>query len=157
MTYISGPVTSEAAVEIAGALPGLARLIITGTVGLTTTVPGFDHLGGTPIRSTPSVGLARPDFDRVDPDASDGGGWTPVFSRHDHHDSPCILLPGTANVCITCVTDVLFILRPTLDDAEHAGLAGLIVAVAMAAPLHPVAGISLDDLASEIRRASQQP
>lgn len=154
MTYVAGPVTSEAAVEIAGALAGLARLIVTGTVGLTTTVPGFDHLGGISLGSTPSVGLARPDFDRVDPDASDDGGWTPVFSRHDHHDSPCILLPGTANVCVTCVSDVLFTLRPTLDDAEQAGLAGLIVAVAMAAPLHPVAGINLDDLAAEIRRAT---
>lgn len=158
MTHIIGPVTSEAAVEIAGALPGLARLLITGTVGIDTTHPGLSHLAGVSLDATPSLGIARAAFDRVDVDAWDGGGWTPVFSRHEHQGSAaCVLLPGVLNLCGRCLTDVLFILRPPLDEPELDGLIALVVALDLTAPLHPIAGINLDDLTHAIWQASDRP
>jgi hypothetical protein len=152
-----GPVTSEAAVEIAVAMPGLARLLITGAIGFSVSHPSLTHLAGIEIGAGPKVGIARPHFDRTDPDATEGGGWTPVYSRHDEHqrNAPCVLLPGTVLVCCECLAAVCLDSHLELNDAELAGVTGLIAAVAVTAPQHPCAGVPFDDLVSALHTSKR--
>lgn len=105
---VIGPVTSEAATEIALGLDGLARLLLDGVIGATTTHPALTHLVGVELAAAPAVGIARPSYDRTDPDATPGGGWTPVFSTHVEHQrrAHCLLEPATLNLCCYCLTAV---------------------------------------------------
>lgn len=151
MTEIAGPVTSEAAVEIAAALPALGRLIATGIASVRSTSTSLTHIGGVPLVDAPHaavIGLARPVDDRVDDE-----GWTPVMSRHPEHQGRfvAVLIPGQVNVCISCLLDLWLDYRPALTNAEEAGLAGLITAVALVAPTVPISGIDLADLAAAVR------
>ena len=150
-----GPVSSEAAIEIALGLDGLARLLLHGVIGFTTTHPALTHLVGVELAAAPAVGIARPSYDRTDPDAAPGGGWTPVFSAHVEHlgQAQCLLDPGTANLCCTCLAmTCLDAPELFLTGKEMAGVTGLITAVCLAAPTAPIAGVDLDDLAMAVRR-----
>lgn len=151
---IVGPLCSEVATEVALGLDGLTRLLLDRIIGVTSTHPALTHLVGVELAAAPAVGIARPSYDRTDPDAAPGGGWTPVFSVHAEHlgQAHCLLEPGTLNLCCFCLAAVCLDSPLHLTDAELSGVTGLIVAVSLAGPMAPIVSIPLDDLAQALRR-----